>query len=179
MSTSKGCASASRMGTSSSGCRRHNLTFPPIPSFWHVTCPSSSISCFDFWDRKNTQTWQQGCVSSHTLLSNQRKDPSHLLHNLQDPRSRYLQDYLQDNKEFICLRLTVPYPVTNMDQNKHELLDEAQKQDLRKREEWIPLSSHFCPQQEQHLSLEKEDVGAGSTHSCLAKSNSKRRTEVF
>lgn len=95
------------------------------------------------------------------------------LRTLQDPRSLYLQDYLEDTKEFICLRLTVPYPVTNLDQNKRELLDKAQKQHFRKREEWIPLSSRFCPQQERHFSLEKEDVGAGSTDPCLAKSELK------
>lgn len=39
--------------------------------------------------KKTTQTWQQGCVNSHTLLSNQMKDPSNDC-SLQDPRSLYL-----------------------------------------------------------------------------------------
>lgn len=40
-----------------------------------------------------------------------------------------------------CLRLTVQYPATSMDQNKCELLHKAQKQDLRKREERIHVSA--------------------------------------
>lgn len=124
--------------------RSHPSDTPRVPRLQYLALISET--------EKNTQTRQRGCGSSLSLLSNQRKDASRLLAKLQDPSSRYLQD----NKEFVSLRPTVPHRVTNMDQNKRDLLDKAQKQELRKREEWIPPSSHFCPQQEQHLSLEKE-----------------------
>lgn len=48
MRTSKGWASASRIVTSSSGCRRPIFTLLPAVSFWGASCPSSLISCLDF-----------------------------------------------------------------------------------------------------------------------------------
>lgn len=166
MSTSKGCASASRMGTSSSGCRRHSLTFPPIPSFWHVACPSSSISCFDFWDRKTTtQTRQRGCCQL-TLVTVKPEDPSDSLHNHQDPSSRFLTD----NKEFVSLKTDCSTSCEKRGSEQMWPAGQSSKAGAQKKGGMDSTQLPFLPSAGTASLLGE---GAGSAEPCLAKSELK------